>query len=51
MWTDGEAAMIRHHLARWIGFGVSVLGTCVAYVLGQRVGMTCRVGGGGRAPS
>jgi len=34
-----------------IGFGASVLGTCVAYVLGQRVASTCREGGGGRAPS
>lgn len=34
-----------------VGFGVSVLSTCVAYVVGQRVGSTCRVGAGCRAPS
>ena len=45
----------RSCIAGWneltVGFGVSVLGTCVAYVLGQRVGSTCRVGGRGRAAS
>jgi ABC-type Fe3+ transport system permease subunit len=45
----------RSCIAGWneltIGFGVSVLGTCFAYMLGQRVGSTCRVGGRGRAAS
>jgi hypothetical protein len=45
----------RSCIAGWnaltVGFGVSVLGTCVAYVLGQRLGSTCRVGGRDRAPS
>jgi hypothetical protein len=45
----------RSCIAGWnaltVGFGVSVLGTCVAYVLGQRVGASCRLGGGGRAAS
>jgi hypothetical protein len=45
----------RSCIAGWnfltIGFGLSVVGTCVTYVLGQRVGSTCRVGGSGRAPS
>ena len=45
----------RSCIAGWnaltVGFGVSVLGTCVAYVLGQRVASTGREGGGGRAPS
>ena len=45
----------RSCIAGWnsltVGFGLSVLTTCVAYVLGQRVASTGDEGGGGRAPS
>jgi len=45
----------RSCIAGWneltVGFGVSVLSTCVAYVLGQRVGSTCRLRGNCRATS
>jgi len=34
-----------------VGFGLSVLGTCVAYVLGQRVTSSCSLKGRGRAAS
>jgi hypothetical protein len=34
-----------------IGFGLSVLGTCVAYVLGQRATSSCSLKGHGRAAS
>lgn len=43
----------RSCIAGWneltVGFGASVLGTCVAYVLGQR--LAPKEGGCGRAPS
>ena len=45
----------RSCLAGWnsstVGFGVSVLSSCVAYVLGQRVGASCRWKGRDRAAS
>jgi len=45
----------RSCIAGWndltVGFGASVLGTCVAYVLGQRAATRRPEGGGGRAPS
>ena len=45
----------RSCIAGWnelrIGFGASVLGTCVAYVLGQRVASNRQEGGCDRAPS
>lgn len=45
----------RSCIAGWneltIGFGASVLGTCVAYVLGQRVASSRAEGACDRAPS
>ena len=45
----------RSCIAGWnelsFGFGLSVVGTCVAYVLGQRAVTGCSKGSCGRAPS
>lgn len=45
----------RSCIAGWnelsFGFGLSVVGTCVAYVLGQRVAAGCSNGACDRAPS
>jgi ABC-type Fe3+ transport system permease subunit len=45
----------RHGIDGWselsIGFAMSVVGTCLAYVLGQRVALGWDKGGSGRAPS
>jgi ABC-type Fe3+ transport system permease subunit len=45
----------RHGIGGWselsIGFAMSVVGTCLAYVLGQRVALGSAKGGSRRAPS
>lgn len=45
----------RSCIAGWnaltVGFGASVLGTCVVYVVGQRIASKRSAGDSGRAPS